>query len=117
MGQDSEWIFASVINFLQSPLWSTPVFNFVDQNSIFFDKEEENKFEYTSIHEVYSPLFLPLSPLHLSLPTIILSLLPFLFFIHQYNPTTWWIYQHLSIPLAFFMLMLKEITQDSLWLP
>lgn len=49
---DSEWIFASVINFLQSPLWATPVFTYVDQNCMYFDKEEENKLEYTKIHDV-----------------------------------------------------------------
>ena len=65
MGEDSEWIFASVINFLQSPLWATPIHNYIDQNCIFFDKEEENKLEYTSIHEVwlnwnYTPNILPI---------------------------------------------------------
>lgn len=53
---DEEWIFASVINFLQSPLWSTPVFTYVDQNCIYFDKEEENKLEHTQIHQGYKDL-------------------------------------------------------------
>jgi hypothetical protein len=56
MAEDSEWIFASVINFLQSPLWAAPVFKYVDNNCIFFDKEEENKLEYTTIHDQYREL-------------------------------------------------------------
>lgn len=45
-----------MINFLQSPLWSTPVFTYVDQNCIYFDKEEENKLEHTQIHQGYKDL-------------------------------------------------------------
>eukprot|EP01111_Echinosteliopsis_oligospora_P006303 TRINITY_DN2037_c0_g1_i4.p1 TRINITY_DN2037_c0_g1~~TRINITY_DN2037_c0_g1_i4.p1 ORF type:complete len:313 (-),score=73.59 TRINITY_DN2037_c0_g1_i4:66-1004(-) len=50
------WIFASIINFLQSPLWKTPILTFVDKNCVFFDSEDENKFIYTEIHEKFREL-------------------------------------------------------------
>ncbi len=40
----------SIVGFLKSPEWSVPVMEFIDQNCTVFDTEEENKFEYTTIH-------------------------------------------------------------------
>jgi hypothetical protein len=37
---------------LRSPRWVTPIMSFVDEYSICFDTEDENKLEYTSIHDV-----------------------------------------------------------------
>jgi hypothetical protein len=47
-----DWIFDSIIEFLQSPLWSTPVLDFIDENCAQFVAEDENKFSYTEIHKV-----------------------------------------------------------------
>jgi len=38
------------VGFLKSPEWSVPVMEFIDKQCIVFDNEEENKFEYTTIH-------------------------------------------------------------------
>ena len=38
------------MGFLKSPEWSVPVMEFIDKQCIVFDNEEENKFEYTTIH-------------------------------------------------------------------
>jgi hypothetical protein len=39
-----------IIGFLRSPRWKTPVMSFLDDNCINFDNEEENKLEFTAIH-------------------------------------------------------------------
>ena len=42
-----------IIGFLRSPRWKTPVMSFLDENCIEFDgKEDENKLEFTAIHNV-----------------------------------------------------------------
>eukprot|EP01112_Ceratiomyxa_fruticulosa_P023312 TRINITY_DN8850_c0_g1_i1.p1 TRINITY_DN8850_c0_g1~~TRINITY_DN8850_c0_g1_i1.p1 ORF type:complete len:316 (-),score=73.10 TRINITY_DN8850_c0_g1_i1:81-1028(-) len=51
-----EWQLDAVVGFLRSPLWETPIHNFIDKNCTVFDNEEENKFEYTPVHEEYKKL-------------------------------------------------------------
>ena len=41
-----------MIQFLMSPLWQITILDFVDSKCVVFDNEEENKFEYTIIHNV-----------------------------------------------------------------
>lgn len=41
-----------VVQFLNSPIWRVSILDFVDEKCIIFDNEEENKFEYTTIHNV-----------------------------------------------------------------
>jgi hypothetical protein len=41
-----------IIGFLRSPRWKTPVMSFLDEFCIQFDNEEENKLEFTQIHNV-----------------------------------------------------------------
>ena len=45
-----------IIGFLRSPRWKTPVMSFLDEFCIQFDNEEENKLEFTQIHNVNPPL-------------------------------------------------------------
>lgn len=52
-----DWFFDIIINFLRSPRWVTPIMSFVDEYSICFDTEDENKLEYTSIHDVIDLFF------------------------------------------------------------
>lgn len=40
------------MQFLSGPLWKTSILDFVDYHCVVFDSEEENKFEYTTIHNV-----------------------------------------------------------------
>lgn len=51
---EHDWIFDSLITFLKSPRWKTPVVSFIEENCIIFDNEEENKFEYTSVHKEFT---------------------------------------------------------------
>jgi hypothetical protein len=41
-----------LIQYLTSPLWKIPIYEFLDEHCIVFDEEEENKFEYTDVHNV-----------------------------------------------------------------
>ena len=47
-----DWFFDIIINFLRSPRWKAPIMSYLDENCILFDSEDENKLEYTSIHNV-----------------------------------------------------------------
>jgi hypothetical protein len=51
-----DWIFDSIIGFLRSPRWKTPVMSFIDEYCIYFDNEDEHKLEFTTHHNV-SALF------------------------------------------------------------
>ncbi|KAG8345967.1 putative The ARF like 2 binding protein BART [Trypanosoma vivax] len=50
------WITESIVQFLRSPYWRTPVENFVDDNCYLFTDEEEMKFEQTEIHNSFRQL-------------------------------------------------------------
>ena len=41
-----------IIGFLRSPRWKAPVMSFIDEFCTVFDDEEENKLEFTKIHNV-----------------------------------------------------------------
>ena len=47
---ENDWFFDIIINFLRSPRWKTPIMSFLDEYCIVFDTEDENKLEYTKIH-------------------------------------------------------------------
>lgn len=53
---ENDWFFDIIINFLRSPRWKTPVMSFLDEYCIVFDNEEENKLEYTKIHNDFKKL-------------------------------------------------------------
>jgi len=53
---EHDWFFDIIINFLRSPRWKTPIMSFLDEYCIIFDNEEENKLEYTSIHNEFKRL-------------------------------------------------------------
>jgi len=52
----SDWFFDVIIGFLRSPRWKTPVMSFLDERCICFDGEEENKLEFTSIHNEFKKM-------------------------------------------------------------
>lgn len=53
---ENDWFFDIIINFLRSPRWKTPVMSFLDEYCISFDNEDENKLEYTKIHNDFKKL-------------------------------------------------------------
>eukprot|EP00240_Pyramimonas_obovata_P016432 CAMPEP_0118952146 /NCGR_PEP_ID=MMETSP1169-20130426/54352_1 /TAXON_ID=36882 /ORGANISM="Pyramimonas obovata, Strain CCMP722" /LENGTH=264 /DNA_ID=CAMNT_0006899325 /DNA_START=58 /DNA_END=849 /DNA_ORIENTATION=+ len=54
--EDHEWLYEAVIRYLQGPMYSTPLMGFIDEQCVIFDTEEENKLEYTTIHENFKKL-------------------------------------------------------------
>jgi hypothetical protein len=53
---ENDWFFDMIINFLRSPRWKTPIMSFLDEHCIIFDTEEENKLEYTPIHQDFKSI-------------------------------------------------------------
>lgn len=49
-------MFDIIINFFKSPRWKAPILTFIEENCIIFDDEEENKFEFTTVHEEFRRL-------------------------------------------------------------
>ncbi len=47
------WIIDVVSSILSSPRWEAEVLSFVDEQCIIFDCEEENKFQYSSVHQEF----------------------------------------------------------------
>lgn len=41
-----------ILQYLASPIWRNPISDFLDENCIIFDDEEENKIVYQDIHKV-----------------------------------------------------------------
>ncbi|KEG11640.1 putative coiled-coil domain-containing protein 104 [Trypanosoma grayi] len=53
---DDSWITESIVQFTHSPLWRTPVNNFVDDNCWIFSDDGEMKVEETEIHIAFRKL-------------------------------------------------------------
>lgn len=55
---DQEWVLDSLIGFLKGPLWSEPVFAFLDERSVVFDAEDlaDNQGEYKKVYADYKKL-------------------------------------------------------------
>jgi len=45
-----------MVEYLRSPMWTTEICDYVDENCIFFGDEEENSFEHTDIHNKFKEL-------------------------------------------------------------
>ena len=42
--------------FLQSPMWKNPIISFVEEKCCVFESTEENRLEYTTIHNEFKRL-------------------------------------------------------------
>ncbi|CDW82473.1 coiled-coil domain-containing protein 104 [Stylonychia lemnae] len=51
-----EWILDSITEYLKSPVWKNPILEFIDEYCIVFDDDEENKLEYTDIHNKFKKI-------------------------------------------------------------
>lgn len=47
-----------IIGFLRSPRWKVPVMTFLDDKCVMFDNEDENKLEFTAVHNVTKSTYL-----------------------------------------------------------
>ena len=52
-GDEFDWIFDFVLQFLESDKFDASVMDFIDEKCVFFDSEDENKFIYTEIHKEF----------------------------------------------------------------
>jgi hypothetical protein len=62
MGDDESWLLEAVMAFLKSSRYTTPVMNFIDEKSLVFDSEDENKLEFTAVHEEFVALVFGSAP-------------------------------------------------------
>lgn len=54
--QEDQWVYEYVLQYLACPVWKAPIQQFIDQNCGEFENAEENKFEYTEIHNRFKDL-------------------------------------------------------------
>ncbi|CAD8176906.1 unnamed protein product [Paramecium octaurelia] len=54
--EEENWIYASILQYLTSPIWNITISEFIDQNCIVFDDEEENKLEYQALFKKYKKM-------------------------------------------------------------
>jgi len=62
---DQDRISELVIGIFKSPTWIIPISQFVDQNCLVFEDQEENKLEYTLVHNSFKQLVEDLLAAHL----------------------------------------------------
>lgn len=65
-GADMLWLFDSVTQFLKGPEWAVPVWDFIDDNCIVFDSEDENKLAYIDIFNAFREMVESLLGMHLT---------------------------------------------------
>uniref|UniRef100_A0A7S4H8G5 Cilia- and flagella-associated protein 36 n=1 Tax=Guillardia theta TaxID=55529 RepID=A0A7S4H8G5_GUITH len=56
MSESNNWQLEAVDQFMRSPEYKTPIMNYIDEKCIVFDDDEENKLEFTKIHEEFVEL-------------------------------------------------------------
>ena len=49
---EQDWILDTIVEYLKSPMWKNPILAFIDEYCASFDSDDENKLEYTTIHQV-----------------------------------------------------------------
>ncbi|CAK9116969.1 unnamed protein product [Durusdinium trenchii] len=62
---DQDRVSQLVIGIFKSPTWIIPISQFVDQNCLVFEDQEENKLEYTLVHNSFKQLVEDLLAAHL----------------------------------------------------
>ena len=53
-----------MMHVFKAPTWEVPIMQFIDDNCIVFDNDDENKFSYSDIHQVkqqqlHANMFIP----------------------------------------------------------
>lgn len=56
MVEANVWILDIVQEYLQSPQWKSPILDFIEDNCVIFDDEDENKHEYLTVHREFKRL-------------------------------------------------------------
>jgi uncharacterized UPF0160 family protein len=63
--EELDWLHDYIIQFLKSPSFKIPLVTFIDENCVVFDDEEENKINYTEVHNKFKQLVEDLIDFHL----------------------------------------------------
>lgn len=66
VGENLDWISDYIIAILKAPTWVAPIANFIDGHCGIFDDQEENKLEYTLVHNAFNKLVDDLLTAHLA---------------------------------------------------
>jgi len=64
--EDLERISNLVVGIFRSPTWILPIAQFVDENCLIFENQEENKLEYTLVHNAFKQLVEDLLTVHMT---------------------------------------------------
>jgi hypothetical protein len=56
LGKDEKWVYDYVRQYLISPIWRNPLLDFIEENCLLFEDQEENKFEYTKVFQEFTGL-------------------------------------------------------------
>jgi len=60
-----EWVSANILSIFQAATWSAPIAKFIDEHCVIFEDVEENKLEYTPIHNAFKRMVDDLLAAHL----------------------------------------------------
>lgn len=66
MAEEEDRTSQLIVGIFKSPTWMVPVSQFVDQNCLCFEDQEENKLEYTLVHNAFKQLVEDLLAAHLA---------------------------------------------------
>lgn len=47
--EEDMWVYDFIKQYLISPIWKNPLLDYIEENCLVFEDNEENKFEYTKI--------------------------------------------------------------------
>ena len=53
---ENAWVFDSLVDFLCGPLWNIPIMNFIEENSMTFEPEENDQKSHKAVHTAYKEL-------------------------------------------------------------
>ena len=56
LGQGEKWVYDYVRQYLTSPIWRNPLLDFIEENCLLFEDQQENKFESTKIFQEFTGL-------------------------------------------------------------
>lgn len=51
-GENVDWLYEYMVQYITSAMFRTPIKEYVEENCIYFEGEEENTFKHTELHKV-----------------------------------------------------------------
>ena len=53
LSEDEKWVYDFIRQYLTSPIWRNPIIDFIEEHCAVFEDTQENKFQYTKIHQEF----------------------------------------------------------------